>query len=167
MFTRIAPSLAVPYWTNTHSAQLGAQIPTRSPLRTPRGVQPERAGVDLGDQLGVGPAAARGALDERLVVTHPRCRPVEVGPDRVAQQRNRGGPAAVGRQRGSAHLLPSSAMTPARFGLSVGWAYRIRSGGSGKLWSSPNGDSGPADELVNSVSGGPPVSDCPQVGSTR
>src|SRR3954454_21468678 len=35
------------------------------------------------------------------------------------------------------------------------------------MWSSPNGDSGPADSLVSSVSGGPPSSDCPQVGSTR
>src|SRR4051795_4433180 len=37
----------------------------------------------------------------------------------------------------------------------------------GKLWSSPNGESGPADSLVSSVSGGPPPSDSPHVGSTR
>jgi hypothetical protein len=35
MVTRIAPSFAVPYWTSTHSAQFGAQMPTRSPFHTP------------------------------------------------------------------------------------------------------------------------------------
>src|SRR3954463_13972169 len=40
MLTRIAPSLAVPYCTNAHSAQFGAQMPTRSPLRTPRSSRP-------------------------------------------------------------------------------------------------------------------------------
>jgi len=40
MLTRIAPILAVAYWTITHSAQLGAQMPTRSPLRTPSSSRP-------------------------------------------------------------------------------------------------------------------------------
>ncbi len=40
MVTRIAPSFAVPYWTKTHSAQLGAQMPTRSPVPTPRASRP-------------------------------------------------------------------------------------------------------------------------------
>ena len=31
MLTRIAPILAVAYWVSTHSAQFGAQMPTRSP----------------------------------------------------------------------------------------------------------------------------------------
>src|SRR6478735_4791379 len=35
MLTRIAPILAVAYWTSVHSEQLGAQIPTRSPVLTP------------------------------------------------------------------------------------------------------------------------------------
>src|ERR687886_3045379 len=61
----------------------------------------------------------------------------------------------------------SPAWTPARLGLSVGWAYRRRLGGSGKSWSSPKGDSGPADSARKSVTGAPPSSFCPQVGSTR
>src|SRR5215212_280427 len=40
MLTRIAPSFAVPYCTTAHSAQFGAQMPTRSPLRTPRSSRP-------------------------------------------------------------------------------------------------------------------------------
>ena len=166
MLTRIAPSFAVAYWTNTHSAQFGAQMPTRSPLPTPSASRPSAHGVDLGDELRVAEAAAGGALDQRLVVAHPRRRPVEVRPDRVAEQRDRGGPAAVGRQRGRAHR-PSTTCTPARLGLSVGWEYRMWSSGSGKPWSSPNGEIGPAEALVSSVSGGPPSSDWPQVGSTR
>lgn len=35
MFTMIAPMRAVAYWTSTHSGQLTAQMPTRSPLATP------------------------------------------------------------------------------------------------------------------------------------
>src|SRR6185437_5620987 len=35
MVTRIAPIFAVAYWVNSHSAQFGAQIPTRSPLPIP------------------------------------------------------------------------------------------------------------------------------------
>ena len=43
MLTRIAPSFAVPYWTKAHSAQFGAQMPTRSPLADAERVQPEGA----------------------------------------------------------------------------------------------------------------------------
>ena len=35
MFTRIAPIFAVAYWVRVHSAQFGAQMPTRSPLTMP------------------------------------------------------------------------------------------------------------------------------------
>ena len=35
MFTRIAPIFAVAYWVSVHSAQFGAQMPTRSPLTMP------------------------------------------------------------------------------------------------------------------------------------
>ena len=35
MFTRIAPIFAVAYWVSVHSAQFGAQMPTRSPLAMP------------------------------------------------------------------------------------------------------------------------------------
>ncbi len=40
MFTRIAPILAVAYWVNVHSAQFGAQMPTRSPLVIPAASRP-------------------------------------------------------------------------------------------------------------------------------
>lgn len=40
MFTMIAPIRAVAYCTSTHSAQLTAQMPTRSPLAIPRAIKP-------------------------------------------------------------------------------------------------------------------------------
>ena len=36
--TRMAPSLAVAYWVTVHSAQLGAQMPMRSPLASPTAI---------------------------------------------------------------------------------------------------------------------------------
>src|SRR3954449_7784456 len=85
----------------------------------------------------------------------PACRPSCRGPPRACEWRGGGG------------ALQSTAWTPARLGLSVGCAYRSRETGRGKLWSSPNGESGPAASLVSSVRGGPPSTDWPQVGSTR
>src|SRR3712207_1208 len=202
-------------------AELGRRVLDEGPLRTvgrpdadpvalvhTERVQPEGDRVDPGDELRVGEAATGGALDERLVVAHPRRRPVQVRPDRVPEEGDGRGATAVGRQRGLGHALPprcrppcrgpgpvpgpapclrgvgrtgsscelrgaggsssySPAWTPARFGLSVGWAYRRRWGGSGKSWSSPKGDRGPADSARNSVTGAPPSSDTPQVGSIR
>jgi hypothetical protein len=40
MLTRTAPILAVAYWTIVHSAQLGDQMPTRSPLPIPERTSP-------------------------------------------------------------------------------------------------------------------------------
>ena len=40
MLTRIAPIFALPYCSSTHSAQFGAQIPTRSPVATPEAMSP-------------------------------------------------------------------------------------------------------------------------------
>ena len=40
MLTRIAPIFAVAYCTKAHSAQFGAQMPTRSPFRTPSASSP-------------------------------------------------------------------------------------------------------------------------------
>jgi hypothetical protein len=40
MFTRIAPTAAVAYCVIVHSAQFGAQIPTRSPFPIPRPISP-------------------------------------------------------------------------------------------------------------------------------
>src|SRR3954470_23404613 len=78
------------------------------------------------------------------------------------------GPAASLRVAGGRRgLALYTTCTPARLGLSVGWAYRSRLIGIGKLWSSPNGESGPAASLVSSVSGGPPSTDWPHGGSTR
>ena len=58
MLTRIAPSLAVAYWVRVHSAQFGAQMPTRSPLPMPAAEQAEGEGVDLVLQLAVAVAQA-------------------------------------------------------------------------------------------------------------
>ena len=38
--TRIAPTFAVAYWAIVHSAQLGAQTPTRSPFAMPAPIRP-------------------------------------------------------------------------------------------------------------------------------
>src|SRR5436309_153423 len=40
MFTRMIPAFAVAYWSSTHSAQLGAQMPTRSPASMPAAISP-------------------------------------------------------------------------------------------------------------------------------
>jgi hypothetical protein len=40
MLTRIAPIFADAYCTIVHSAQLGAQMPTRSPRSTPKASKP-------------------------------------------------------------------------------------------------------------------------------
>ena len=40
MLTRITPTLAVAYWSQTHSAQLGLQMPTRSPTSSPSRSRP-------------------------------------------------------------------------------------------------------------------------------
>ena len=40
MFTSTAPTFAVAYWTRTHSAQFGAQMPTRSPASIPAASRP-------------------------------------------------------------------------------------------------------------------------------
>ena len=40
MLTRMAPILAVAYCTTVHSAQFGAQMPTRSPFSTPSDISP-------------------------------------------------------------------------------------------------------------------------------
>lgn len=40
MFTMMAPMRAVAYWVSTHSGQLTAQMPTRSPVVTPLASSP-------------------------------------------------------------------------------------------------------------------------------
>jgi hypothetical protein len=45
MLTRIAPIRAVAYCVRVHSAQLGAQIPTRSPVATPAASRPRASSV--------------------------------------------------------------------------------------------------------------------------
>ena len=46
MLTRMAPIFAVASWAIVHSAQLGDQTPTRSPLAMPRGDQAAGEVVD-------------------------------------------------------------------------------------------------------------------------
>ena len=38
MFTSTTPALALAYWTSTHSTQLGAQMPMRSPGSSPAAI---------------------------------------------------------------------------------------------------------------------------------
>ena len=97
MLTSTAPIFAVAYCTSTHSAQFGAQMPTRSPLLDAQGEQPAGHPVDVAVQLGVGPAAAARAVDQRLPVAEPGHGALQVRPDRVAEQRELGGAAGVGR----------------------------------------------------------------------
>ena len=46
MFTSTTPALAVAYWSSTHSAQFGDQMPTRSPAAIPVAIRP-RASVSV------------------------------------------------------------------------------------------------------------------------
>ena len=46
MFTSTAPAFALAYWSSTHSAQFGDQIPTRSPVSMPWAISP-RASVSV------------------------------------------------------------------------------------------------------------------------
>ena len=46
MFTSTTPALAVAYWSSTHSAQFGDQMPTRSPASMPAPISP-RARVSV------------------------------------------------------------------------------------------------------------------------
>ena len=86
MLTRIAPTLAVAYWTSTHSAQLGDQIPTRSPFAEPGREQPGRDAVDGRVELRVGQPHVLVAGDHRVAVAEARGRALEVGADRLAEQ---------------------------------------------------------------------------------
>ena len=61
--------------------------------------QAERERVDVGVQLAVGPAPVRRHVDQRLAVAAAGHRALQVGPDRLAEQRGVGGGGGVGRQR--------------------------------------------------------------------
>src|SRR6476619_3603021 len=88
----IAPTFAVAYCTIVHSAQLGAQMPTRSPFAMP--------------------AAAGGHLDERLAFAGLRDDPLEVGADRLLEQRGGGLTCGVGLHGGHPSERPPRATTP-------------------------------------------------------
>src|SRR5438067_1877045 len=60
MLTRITPALAEAYWTSSHSAQFGAQIPMRSP-----GASPAARRVRATPFAG-GRAAAQETLDHAV-----------------------------------------------------------------------------------------------------
>ncbi len=62
--------MAVANWVIVHSAQLGAQMPTRWPFSTPSAISAAGTAVDLGLELAVGVAEALVAGDERLVVAY-------------------------------------------------------------------------------------------------
>ena len=87
MLTRMIPALAVAYWTSAHSAQLGLQMPTRSPGLDAGGDERSRGAIDGLAELRVRVAEVLVDRDERLALPEPRDRAVEVVTDRVAQQR--------------------------------------------------------------------------------
>ena len=75
------------YWAIVHSAQFGAQMPTRSPFPMPARDQPAGQVVDVAVQLGPGPAPAARELDQRLAVGMGRDGALEVGADGLLEQR--------------------------------------------------------------------------------
>src|SRR5450755_1940460 len=78
MLTRIAPILAVPYWSSTHSAQFGAQMPTRSPASMPAATRPSAtASVSASS-----PAYVHQGLAGGMGSRHAP----QVGTDRLAEQ---------------------------------------------------------------------------------
>ncbi len=81
---------AVAYWMMTHSKRLGAQMPTRSPLSTPRVIRPRAALSDLRPELAVGGAVVLVRDDERLAIAMPRDGALEIRTDGFGQQRRAG-----------------------------------------------------------------------------
>ena len=98
MLTRISPALAVANCVTTHSALFGDQMPTRSPGSQPQRQQPGGERVDLVAEFAVGPADALLAHDQPGPVAVSRHRAVEVGADRLAEQRLRGGAMHIARK---------------------------------------------------------------------
>ena len=86
---------AVAYCATTHSYRFGDQIPTRSPVRTPRAMNAARGQVDLLPELAVGRPEVLVAHDERLAVAEPLDRPPQVLADRLAEQRDVARPVLV------------------------------------------------------------------------
>ena len=87
MLTRIAPILAVAYWVRVHSAQFGAQIPTRSPLVMPGAEEAEGERVDFCVQLRVAQPDPGRPVDQGKLVGVAGDGAVQVLADGVAQQR--------------------------------------------------------------------------------
>ncbi len=56
MLTRISPASAVPNWASTHSLQLAAQMPIRSPFCEAERLEPDGEVLGALEKLGVGPA---------------------------------------------------------------------------------------------------------------
>ena len=56
------------YCSSVHSAQLGDQMPTRSPFSSPAASRPAGERVDVAVELGPGPAPPGRELDQRLAV---------------------------------------------------------------------------------------------------
>jgi manganese-dependent inorganic pyrophosphatase len=115
---------AVAYWVTSHSWRLGAQIPTRSPLRTPR-QQAAGGEADLVPELAVGRAIALVADDERIALAETLRGAAQALSDGEIQQRDVARPCRdgerqaggfafdehVGYRRGAA-AAPSRAGTP-------------------------------------------------------
>src|SRR5579871_4341399 len=108
MLTRIAPILAVAYWVSTHSAQFGAQMPTRSPLPMPASSSPGQR-VHVCGELGVAPpphGVRVRSVDERLALAEGGHRGIEVRADGVAEQRRHGRSGGVAQIPGHACSPP-------------------------------------------------------------
>ena len=92
----MAPIRAVAYWTSTHSAQFGLQIPTRSPFSMPGREEGAGQVVDRSVELRVRQAHVLERDDERLVVGEAGHRRREVLADGLADEGHRGRAVRVG-----------------------------------------------------------------------
>jgi hypothetical protein len=83
-----------------HEHPLGAaRAPDAHAIADAQPGRDEAAGerVDALVELAVAPAHGLMAADERVGVGEPACRAREVGPDRLAEQRDRTGPVGIGQ----------------------------------------------------------------------
>ncbi len=110
--TRTAPIRAVAYWTRIHSAQFGAQMPTRSPLPMPATISPNARRSDRLVQLAIDPPQPLATAHHRRVRGPPLRGARQARADRLADKRNVRDPAGIRdgicRAGGGAHESPSA-----------------------------------------------------------
>jgi hypothetical protein len=86
MLTRMARILAAADWVMAHSAQLGAQIPTRSPLATPRAIRARARSGRHARGAARRCSAGRMSRHQGLVIREARHHRVEHVADGAAEQ---------------------------------------------------------------------------------